>query len=533
MQEASRALEDSKSALLELARQHTPPRGLLRLFQIAPDDFKNCTQTARSLSEVRICTEEQHGTVARLPIGFSLSNFRQQLCSAKSGPRLDKLKMEIHQETGLGNLCAGEVKERPEIGLSAMLLTSAGVYAWIAFLAGVLVTTLFALLGAPFWFDLLGKFVHLRAAGRTSDLDDNAKKATGTLPLLPPPTSPSGEANSPTAQLGASPTNPSLNGFEDQLTKREIIALQQRLDVMPASGRFDMSTRARLKEVLGSDAALTPTSYLQIVGRPAIASETLVVSALGRPTLHLPHPNVQALATNLMEMLEFPGRIATTEGTFSDDLRALCVLYRYKNDPDPIKTKRAVFELARNKPGVLDEIDNAMLTEILSSRARKPEWNRDASAPWLDWALGELGQVERNANNRKASNPRICEYLDAVAAHFGDQGDKTAWCGAFMTWVVTQHNNSLPAGHTALPSPPKDPGLAASWSNWGSDSKSSPQAGDVIVVNTSVSSSGLHVGWCFAIDATHVVLLGGNQTNGGRVCLSTFLRTSLHAARRG
>jgi uncharacterized protein (TIGR02594 family) len=533
MQEASRALEDSKFALLELARQHTPPRGLLRLFQMAPDDFKNCTQTARSLSEVRICTEEQQGTVARLPIGLSLSNLRQQLCSAKSGPRLDKLKMEIHQETGLGNLCAGEVKERPEIGLSAMLLTSAGVYAWIALLAGVLVTTLFALLGAPFWFDLLGKFVHFRAAGRASDLEDNAKKATGTLPLLPPPSSPSGEATPPTPQRGAAPTNPSLNRFEDQLTTREIIALQQRLDVMPASGSFDVPTRARLKDVLGSDVALTPTSYLQLVGRPAIASETLVVGAVGHPTLHLPHPNVQALATNLMAMLQFPGRIATTEGTFSDDLRALCVLYRYKNVVPTLGTKSAVFELARNKPAVLDEIDNAMMTEILSSRAPKPQWNRDPSAPWLDWALGELGQVEKNANNRKASNPRICEYLDAIAAHFGDQGDKTPWCGAFVTWVVTQHNKNLPSGHTALPPPPKDPGWAGNWSNWGRDFKSSPQAGDVIVVNTSASGSGHHVGWCFAIDATHVFLLGGNQTEGGRVCLSTFLRTSLHAARRG
>jgi len=182
---------------------------------------------------------------------------------------------------------------------------------------------------------------------------------------------------------------------------------------------------------------------------------------------------------------------------------------------------------------VLDEIDNAMMTEILSSRAPKPQWNRDPSAPWLDWALGELGQVEKNANNRKASNPRICEYLDAIAAHFGDQGDKTPWCGAFVTWVVTQHNKNLPSGHTALPPPPKDPGWAGNWSNWGRDFKSSPQAGDVIVVNTSASGSGHHVGWCFAIDATHVFLLGGNQTEGGRVCLSTFLRTSLHAARRG
>jgi hypothetical protein len=97
---------------------------------------------------------------------------------------------------------------------------------------------------------------------------------------------------------------------------------------------------------------------------------------------------------------------------------------------------------------------------------------------------------------------------------------------------VNRHNGQL-AGRPALAPPPPSPGLAASWKLWGTSTTAAPQSGDVVVVRSGASASGEHVGWCFAVDAGHVVLLGGNQSEGGRVCLSTFPRTALVWASRG
>lgn len=535
MQEAAKALEESTSALVELVRQHVPPPDAQQLFLASPEDFKDCSKRARNSRDAMNCTRERQTDISRLPLGLTDFNLRKQFCNVKIGGQDKSVSTLVsHQDIGPFGLCGNQFEGRPQIGLDPMVLNAKGILAgWMAFGLGILLTTVFAMLGAPFWFDLLGKVVRLRTAGRKADADANARKATGTLPLLP---TQSGAAVSPPSaprEAGAAPARPDLNGFENSLTVREIVALQQRLGVEPATGTLDLATREKISAAQGGNPTLTPTGYLALVGRPSLASDVTTLDANNRPRLRAPFATAQALANNLMAMLDFVGRIPATEANFSDDLRALCVLYRYKDDPAMPPETRAVFDLARNKPAALDELDEALLNEILSSRIRKsPAWDRIVDCPWLDWALGELGQVEKDANNRKASNPRICEYLDAVGGKLGDSGDQIPWCGAFVTWTIVQHNLLL-AGRTALPVPPANPALATNWNNWGTDVSASPQRGDVIVVRVPNSNSGGHVGWCFAVDATHVTLLGGNQSEGGRVCLSRFPITELIAARRG
>ncbi|MBD5802391.1 hypothetical protein AZOA_18190 [Azoarcus sp. Aa7] len=537
MQEAAAALEDSKRALTELLRQQRVPLRLAQMFSADPKTYAECLRDATSRDALRVCMEPALGDLSRLPLGWGGANVHAQFCqvmTAKKDERLEDLKAD----SGLFHLCVGEADARPELGLPAMKLDAQPVGTWVAWAFGIMVTTFFISLGAPFWFDLLGKLVKMRSAGRTRDQEDNARKAAGTLPLLPPQAGGGGAAAAAPAVLPPpAPFTPAANRFEDQLTKREIIALQQRLGVIPISGVLDAATRLKLRSVqsaqgLGETDTLTPASYLALVGRPALANEVAASVTGIRPRLRQLHPQVPALARNLMPILGFPGRIPADERSFSDDLRALTVLYRYKMENATPEAERTVFKLARDNAAALDELDEALMNEILSSRNVPPNCARDASAPWLDWAIGELGQVENSASSRQASNPRICEYLDALPAPLGDQGDRTAWCGAFVCWVMKKHNDAPIGG--VLPPVPKVPESAASWITWGQQRNPVlPQRGDVVVVKSPGTSSGHHVGFCLAVDATHVWLLGGNQMDGSRVCLSCFVLAGVVTASFG
>lgn len=536
MQEAAVALEESKWALTELLRQQRVPLRLAQMFSADPRTYGECLRDATSRDALRVCMEPALGDLSRLPLGWGGANVHAQFCHVMTAKKDEELA-DLKADSGLFRLCTGEADARPELGLPAMKLDAQPVGTWIAWALGIMVTTFFISLGAPFWFDLLGKLVKMRSAGRTRDQEDNARKATGTLPLLPPQAGGGAAAAAPAAVPPPAPFTPAANRFEDQLTKREIIALQQRLGVTPISGVLDAATRLKLRSVqsaqgLGETDTLTPASYLALMGRPALANEVAASVTGIRPRLRQPHPQVPALAKNLMPMLGFPGRIPSDERSFSDDLRALTVLYRYKMENATPAVERTVFKLARDNAAALDELDEALMNEILSSRNVPPNCARDALAPWLDWAIGELGQVENSANSRQASNPRICKYLDALPVPLGDQGDRTAWCGAFVCWVMKKHNDA-PVGKV-LPPVSKAPESAANWITWGQQRNPVlPQRGDVVVVKSPGTASGHHVGFCVAVDATHVWLLGGNQMDGSRVCLSRFVLADVVAASFG
>jgi hypothetical protein len=52
-----------------------------------------------------------------------------------------------------------------------------GLKAWIAKIIGIFTTTLALLLGAPFWFQLLGRFVSLKGSGPTPKVADTTTAA--------------------------------------------------------------------------------------------------------------------------------------------------------------------------------------------------------------------------------------------------------------------------------------------------------------------------------------------------------------------
>jgi hypothetical protein len=186
-----------------------------------------------------------------------------------------------------------------------------------------------------------------------------------------------------------------------------------------------------------------------------------------------PHPLAPTLARQLCTLLSFsqaqrfPGGLPAR---FDDELRALAVLYRYKVQPGTPPVNRTVVPMAVDNRAALDTLDLALATEMLDASLLTPvppQFARDAAAPWLDWAIGELGQIEKGSDDPAKSNPGILEYLKAAGV--AGQGDKTPWCAAFVTWVIeqTRADPTVNAVGPPLNAPPPKPEAATSWIGWG------------------------------------------------------------------
>lgn len=548
MREAAIALEDSKSALQSLLRSAEAGLNARRLFSTDPEAYADCASaTVTSLAALQRCVQARRNAISRLPIGLSVSNRNAQFCRVVSpcprNPALASVAPVAHCSAGdsdrQGWLCTGSAPAIRQIDVPAFSMQVADWTVWPAWFGGVLVSAFLVSLGAPFWFDLLSKVMRVRSSVATRDSNGTRMRGQGGDPLPVPASKPAATAGGgdPTAPSdgpkGRRQTVPRVigaeNDFEDDLTVREVQALQQGLGVS-ATGALDEATRAavlaRSRELgLGETRQLTAATYAALVGRPALQTQTAVTALpSGRLRKGEPNPSVPLLVKHLQaRMPAFGHTINPAATTLDDDLRALCVLWRYKTDPTLPPRERRVFDQARANPAQLNEVDQALLQEIASPNAPAP-LAREAQ-PWMDWALGELGQVEAKGASRATSNPRVVAYLDAVRTSLGDQGDVTAWCGAFVTWVLKQR--AAEPGAAALAALPAVPERAANWIGWAgagsAPSAAAPQTGDVVVIN--VGGGGHHVGLALASDPStgEVWLIGGNQNNGTCVCRSRFL----------
>lgn len=530
MQDAAAALEDSKTGLLTLIRNSTAQGNLRRLFMADPQAYVACSRAdPKSLSQLEDCVRAKQDILGRLPLGHTGSNRRQQFCGiqesgSKSTPPPGQRSWICGSE---------EARPLPQLGAPSMALSLApeGLLQWAI---GILISALFISLGAPFWFDMLSKIVRVRNAGRIEDSAQSERKGRGEQPLPPQPSAAAPTGGGAERRPGGGPGSPgtlpavegSSNTFEDQLLPREIIALQTALNVTPATGKLDERTREAIRREcrdrgLGDTDRLSLGTYTQLVGRSPIQARKLTGPALtSRPQLRMPYAQASTLGAHLERRLGFGGRIPASETVFSDDLRALAVLFRFKVDGAQPLRNRAVFDVVGRHPEQLDEIDEDLARKILAVDAQPIARE---NSPWIDWALGELGQVERNGSSRGTSNPRICEYLDAVQDKLGDRGDTTPWCGAFVAWVLKQHNKERPNEPQTIPPNPEG---ARNWCKWVRQSPPAvgatlPQPGDVAVVKV---EKGHHVGFVFEVDTStgSFWMLGGNQTGGTRVSLSKW-----------
>lgn len=144
---------------------------------------------------------------------------------------------------------------------------------------------------------------------------------------------------------------------------------------------------------------------------------------------------------------------------------------------------------------------------------QKPIVTVSSAAPWMKIARNEIGQEEIRGDQQH--NPKIIAYHATTALKATT--DETAWCSSFVNWALLQ------AGFAGTKS-----AAAISWVNWGKVVHAVNGAITVIynakAANSSLSSSGNHVGFLVQETATHYQLLGGNQSHS--VKLTNFPKSS-------
>ena len=131
------------------------------------------------------------------------------------------------------------------------------------------------------------------------------------------------------------------------------------------------------------------------------------------------------------------------------------------------------------------------------------------SAPWMKVASMELGVHENPAPGQHTQ--RILEYHGTTSLHAGT--DEMPWCSSFVNWVMKK------AGH-----PGTNNALAKSWLSWGK-TLATPRYGAITIIKrkgahqdaATGSATGYHVAFCVQATATHVELLGGNQSDSVRI----------------
>jgi hypothetical protein len=118
---------------------------------------------------------------------------------------------------------------------------------WIVALAGWLMTGLGVTLGAPFWFDLLGKLMKVRSSG-VKPVEGSEALQTGAVAggtAAPSTLTPSGQG---AADGGRPGPDDALNDAERALSEEEITRVQRSLgmEATAQTGRLDMATRSAI-----------------------------------------------------------------------------------------------------------------------------------------------------------------------------------------------------------------------------------------------------------------------------------------------
>ncbi|OYU28018.1 MAG: hypothetical protein CFE41_08590 [Burkholderiales bacterium PBB2] len=553
---AADAMDEAREAVKLHAGGQDVRLPMARLFQRDPELFAECVKGNPPTQEIlRRCLDAGIQGRVRLPIFHSAENWRVQFCRPRTLADVDTPYVPIFSAS-----CAEQVVERNErLGFSKGLKLVGPdwgtVFQW---LFGCLLTAFFVALGSPFWFDVLSRVSKVRAAGEVRKHEPKADAGDGP-----------GGIGSDTPKPGPDPFSLARNLFERALTPADITALQRALGVA-ATGVLDGPTRtaiaARAKvEGLNTGEELSLILYERVVGRSASAA--IVPRSDGSLVLREPHPLAPTMATQLCRLLHFdraqrfpvpantpdPLKLPTS---FTDELRSLAVLYRYKSQPAVERHLRTVVSLATDNRATLDTLDlalaNDMLNESLTPRPAVPAadpFARATAAPWLDWALGELGQIEKNEKDAAKSNPRILEYLEK--AGITGTGDSTAWCAAFVSWVIDKARvDPLIVPAPAFNPLPPSPAKAAGWIGWGASEQTFDTAapGDIVCLLLDTANppppplpdepkppnpgnpkklNADHMAIVLKVDTGNGIFwaIGGNQGGTGQVKVSCFKRT--------
>lgn len=535
LRDASTELSRAADALLEAMQDRAAPMSMRLLFQLDPDAFNTCSRDPGATREtLKRCVMEARRGLLELPLGWSDVNTRLGFCRPVAILPGAAQPVSHWADRACGEEAVRSFRGNPALGLPAMVLVGPDLWDLLAFLAGVLLTAIFVSLGAPFWFDVLSRVVKMRAAGSRSRDDALTTPAGGAPP-----------ADTKTDTPAPEPFSPARNELERLLTPNDLIALQGALGVK-RTGVWDRATRQRLGEENqqgghGTGDELSLQLYQALLGRQPAGLAHLQPSATNL-RLHTDDSRCDAAGKALMTLLDFPGRLPAGNTRMSDDLRALAVLWRCKRLAGAgATTVVPPLPPQFGQRQAMDEITSLELSQMMAEAAGRPQpMYPRSTAPWLDWALGELGQFEAvspAAHTVALSNPRIVEYL--AAGGLPDTAESTSWCACFVSWVLTRHASTVPGRA------PVSTSLAADFATSSARFASTPvwqrgqawppaagavQAGDVITFRQQPGGPVDHVGFVVALDAAGAWVVSGNFSN--RVGLDHFAVKLIEAIRR-
>jgi len=139
----------------------------------------------------------------------------------------------------------------------------------------------------------------------------------------------------------------------------------------------------------------------------------------------------------------------------------------------------------------------------------------------LNTALSQIGTKETVG---KLHNPEVLKYFVDIG-HSWVKDDETAWCSAFVNWVVYETNSKYQTDF-----PKSDKLNARSWLNVG-HKVSKPEIGDIVVLwRSSRTSWKGHVGIFVRETPNWIYILGGNQ--GNKVSIQAYRKNRLLEYRR-
>lgn len=122
--------------------------------------------------------------------------------------------------------------------------------------------------------------------------------------------------------------------------------------------------------------------------------------------------------------------------------------------------------------------------------------------PWMPFAKGELAARVKEFPG-DPDNPRIVEYQRTTSLGSADAAnDETSWCSSFVNWCMMKADIRRTKN-----------AMARSWLNWGREIQSPVPGCVVIFWRISPTSSNGHVGFYTGETDTHIILLGGNQSD--------------------
>jgi len=350
-------------------------------------------------------------------------------------------------------------------------------------LVGWLLTAVALSLGAPFWFDTLGRLVKLRASGTSSD----EKKAT-TAPAPSPASGPSDKVG-PAPTPGPRPpsgTTDVTSKIEATLGIDEIKEVQRKL-LVPATGVFDNTTRTaiqarRAKLGMGAGAELDGALYEAIIERRSL-------SVAARPALKRGERNelIPDLRDRLARTMGIPARARGDGDVFDEKLHAVVRLLQGRAGLAP--------------DGVIGEqtwrtIDSGGGSAVDADR-------------WMSRAIAQLGL------NETTDKEDVRKFLAALNLGQNDPAS-TAWCACFVAWVTQEVG----------PKPPTDtPEGAKNWEKWGRVVSDDSYGAVVLLRETKVGvqkTQQNHLAFLVGKTSNGWVVLGGNQGQQGDVSVTLF-----------